>query len=60
VYLCQIDPTGGAGIPGDMIPDGATSGGGPDPLTNSVTFTATPVGGGKSVTLTDSVIANFN
>jgi hypothetical protein len=60
VYTCEIDPTWGTGLPGDSIPsDPATAGPGPFPLTNSVTFTATPVGGGTAVTLTDSVTANF-
>ncbi len=60
VYYCSIDPTGGAGIPGDSIPVGAQSGNGPYPLSNSVTITATPDGGGNPVILTDSVTANFN
>ena len=60
VYYCEIDPTAGAGFPGDSIPDDAIPGLGPYPLTNSVTMTAAPVGGGTSVTLTDSVTANFN
>jgi hypothetical protein len=60
VYYCQIDAIGGAGLPGDSIPDGASSGQGPYPLTNSVSVTATPVGGGSPVTLTDTVTANFN
>lgn len=62
VYYCQIDAIGGAGLPGDMIPVGVEpgSGGGPFPLTNSATITATPDGGGDAVTLTDTVTANFN
>lgn len=60
VYYCEIDVIAGAGIAGDMIPDDATVGGGPYPLTNSVTVTATPDAGGDPVTLTDAVTANFN
>jgi hypothetical protein len=60
VYYCQIDAIAGAGISGDSIPGTATSGNGPYPLTNSVTITATPDGGGTPVVLTDSVTANFN
>lgn len=60
VYYCQIDAVQGAGIPDDMIPNDATRGNGPYPLTNSVTIIATPDGGGTPVTLTDSVTAKFN
>jgi hypothetical protein len=60
VYYCQIDAIGGAGLPGDNIPGGATPGQGPYPLTNTVTVVATPDGGGTPVTLTDTVTANFN
>jgi hypothetical protein len=60
VYYCQIDAVGGAGLPGDSIPDLAVVGGGPYPLTNTATITATPDGGGDPVTLTDTVTANFN
>jgi hypothetical protein len=60
VYYCQIDAIGGAGLPDDGIPIDAFAGGGPYPLTNSVTLTATPDGGGTPVTLTDTVTANFN
>jgi hypothetical protein len=60
VYYCQIDAVQDAGLPGDSIPSNATRGAGPYPLTNSVTITATPDGGGTPVTLTDSVTANFN
>lgn len=61
VYYCQIDAVQGAGLPpDDSIPDDATRGNGPYPLTNSVTIIATPDGGGTPVTLTDTVTANFN
>ena len=60
MYYCQIDVIGGAGLSGDSIPDDATPGLGPYPLTNAVTIIATPDGGGTPVTLTDSVTANFN
>jgi hypothetical protein len=60
VYYCQIDAIGGAGLPGNSIPDNARPNQGPYPLTNTVTVTATPDGGGTPVTLTDTVTANFN
>ncbi|HEX4323319.1 MAG TPA: hypothetical protein VHZ77_01685 [Gaiellaceae bacterium] len=62
VFYCQIDAIGGAGLPGDSIPDGVTPGlgEGPFPLSNTATITATPDGGGTPVTLTDSVTANFS
>jgi hypothetical protein len=45
-----------------MIPVGVVPGspGGPFPLTNTATVTATPAGGGTPVTLSDTVTANFN
>jgi hypothetical protein len=62
VYYCQIDGIGGAGLPGDMIPSGVEPGssGGPFPLTNTATVTATPDGSGTPLTLSDTVTANFN
>jgi hypothetical protein len=62
VFYCQIDGIGGAGLPGDMIPAGVVPGspGGPFPLTNTATVTATPAGSGTPVTLSDTVTANFN
>jgi hypothetical protein len=51
-----------ANVYGDMFPVGVgpNSGGGPFPLTNTATVTATPDGGGTPVILSDSVTANFN
>jgi hypothetical protein len=59
VYYCQIDAIDDAGLPGDSIPDTATRGNGPFPLTNTVTIVTTDPSN-NSVTLTDSVTANFN
>ena len=46
MYYRQIDAVQGAGITDDIIPNDATPGNCPYPLTNSVTIIATPVGGG--------------
>jgi hypothetical protein len=55
-YTCSVDAnSGNFGIPGN-----AEAGQGPYPLVNTATVTATPVGGGTSVTLTDSVTTNLN
>jgi hypothetical protein len=56
VYTCEIDP-----VPGEVgIPSDATVGGGPYPVTNTVSVLATPNDNSGAVTLTDSVTANFS
>ena len=56
VYTCDVDANPGVGD----IPASATVGHGPYTLTNTVSIVATPVGGGSSVTLTDTVTASLN
>jgi hypothetical protein len=53
-YTCSIDAIPGAGA-GVITPLGVTGG----TLTNIVTVTATPAGGGSAVTLTDTVTATI-
>ena len=55
VYTCDVDANPGVG----EIPIDAASGPGPYTLTNTVNVTASPVGGGTDVPLTDTVVANI-